>query len=213
MYIFNKNGRDERACVAFVSKMYSGIGVEEANDAPGDLLEEEVRMSTDFINFAREKGAGRRIVDIGCGLGRSSKVLAVGCEKYLGIDISPSMVAAAKKFNPGNEFFCRDITQPGFRKDEFDTFYWQACVQNIPPKLLEKALQEVYNATQNGGLGFITVCEHNKMTMWSLTGWIKNYCVVWNQAEFEKRLRENGFKILDLKRILCDMAFTVEVCK
>lgn len=87
----------------------------------------------------------RRVIDIGCGPGNSTAVLA---ERFpgaslLGIDSSPAMIEAARAACPGAEFrICdagRELSALG---DGFDVAFSNACIQWIPdhPRLVRDML-------------------------------------------------------------------------
>lgn len=70
--------------------------------------------------------AGKSLLDVGCGLGDLSKYLAhVGARcSYLGVDILPEMVEAARRHCPGAAFECRDvIADPAGLGRRFDVVY------------------------------------------------------------------------------------------
>jgi len=104
--------------------------------------------SSQYLKFERERTqpavdlAGRieldspkRIIDIGCGPGNSTQVLA---EKYpdayiLGVDNSANMLEAARKNCPDLEFMLCDVSQgvAGLPK-YFDVVFSNACIQWVP---------------------------------------------------------------------------------
>jgi SAM-dependent methyltransferase len=57
-----------------------------------------------------------RVLDIGCGYGRMSPLF----KKYTGVDISPDLLAEAKKLYPYNRFILADLNDLPFRNKEFD---------------------------------------------------------------------------------------------
>lgn len=84
----------------------------------------------------------RKVIDIGCGIGNSTAVLA---EKYpnaeiVGIDNSEDMLAAARKNNPGIVFKKLDVEKELDKIDgHYDVIFSNACLQWIPnhPELLK----------------------------------------------------------------------------
>ncbi len=64
--------------------------------------------------LAREAlvGPGRDVLDLGCGIGRVSAALAPRCRSVLGLDVSPNMVAEARRRH-GGEPNLRFGTTPG----------------------------------------------------------------------------------------------------
>jgi len=54
-------------------------------------------------NYLRDTGGAKRVLDFGCGIGRLARRLADRGVQYLGIDSSPSMIAAARRRNAGSD--------------------------------------------------------------------------------------------------------------
>jgi SAM-dependent methyltransferase len=55
--------------------------------------------------------AGRRVLDLGCGLGdlyAHLKACGIGCD-YTGVDLLEEMVVAARRRHPGARFLCADV--------------------------------------------------------------------------------------------------------
>lgn len=87
----------------------------------------------------------KRIIDIGCGPGNSTAVLAARFPQaaILGIDNSENMISTAKKEHPDLDFkvwdAAVDLLSLG---DDFDIVFSNACIQWIPdqPKLLAEMM-------------------------------------------------------------------------
>lgn len=62
---------------------------------------------------------GSSVLDLGCGIGGLYEVL-YSWENYIGIDISPLMIAEAKKKYPEPLFECRDILKNPYPDNSFD---------------------------------------------------------------------------------------------
>jgi len=89
--------------------------------------------------------APKRIVDIGCGPGNSTAVLArrFPDAHILGIDNSPEMIEAARAAHPGLEFaICDAATELETLDSDFDVVFSNACIQWVPdhPVLLSHML-------------------------------------------------------------------------
>ncbi len=105
---------------------------------------ERTQPAVDLANRISVKKP-KRIVDIGCGPGNSTQVMA---QRYpdayiLGCDNSPNMLEAARENYPDIEFrICdagRDLSGLG---GDFDIVFANACIQWIPdhPKLLKNMI-------------------------------------------------------------------------
>lgn len=84
---------------------------------------------------------GKRILDAGCGIGGSSRLLArtFQCE-VTGIDLTPSFIDVAKelakstKTTAGLSFICGDITNTDLADNTFDVIWCQHTLMNIKHK-------------------------------------------------------------------------------
>ena len=98
--------------------------------------------------------APEKIIDIGCGPGNSTEVLArrFPGARVLGIDSSPEMIEAAKRDHPDLAFRLCDAGRdlPLLGQGTFDVVFSNACIQWIPdhPKLL----RDMMNLLRPGGM-------------------------------------------------------------
>ncbi len=92
--------------------------------------------------------AGERILDLGCGTGVLTAVIAERGAEVFGIDRSPEMVAQAKSKFPALEFEVVDATQMKFAAD-FDAVFSNAVLHWIPEA--EKVIAGVARALKPGG--------------------------------------------------------------
>ena len=95
----------------------------------------------------------RKVLDIGCGPGNSTHVLAQHFPNtyLLGIDNSPSMIEAAKADYPDYEFmFCDANKDLGMLGDDFDIVFSNACIQWIPNH--NQLLKNMMKLLKSGGV-------------------------------------------------------------
>lgn len=77
---------------------------------------------------------GGRALDFGCGVGRTSRVLADRYEEVTGLDISAEMVQQAKNLNPDLTFLVLGAdTKIPFPSDHFDLVFSYLVLQHNPP--------------------------------------------------------------------------------
>jgi SAM-dependent methyltransferase len=62
-----------------------------------------------WLALIGERAAGLPILELGCGGGRDSAVLAAAGHRVVGIDRSDSAIAAARARVPSAEFHCQDV--------------------------------------------------------------------------------------------------------
>jgi len=79
-----------------------------------DLGKPDWRTHPPFRHFlqAMRHVSGKSLVDMGCGVGHYSEVLARAFPKirYTGVDFSPAMVEEARRLWPGRDFWVGDVT-------------------------------------------------------------------------------------------------------
>lgn len=113
---------------------------------------ERTQPSVDLVNRINIDSP-QRIVDIGCGPGNSTAVLAARFKDayILGADNSPSMLDTAKKAYPDLDFkLCDascDLPELG---DGFDIVFSNACIQWVPNH--HKLLREMMALLRPGGV-------------------------------------------------------------
>lgn len=88
----------------------------------------------------------RKLLDVGCGPGNSTQVLAdafPNALRIIGIDSSPEMIEAAKDDHPDMEFrICDALNLPSLGEAWFDVVFSNACIQWVPdhPRLIRDML-------------------------------------------------------------------------
>lgn len=124
-----------------------------ANITPADL--------EDFWASGRTQVAGLRTLlarhfgdftpatalDFGCGVGRLTHGLAAFCDHVVGLDISPGMLAEARRHAPDNAEFLMDLTD--------QTFDWLNSIivfQHIPPARGYAILDDLLGRVSSGGV-------------------------------------------------------------
>ena len=94
----------------------------------------------------------RSILEIGCGTGEFSRLLARRAEKILAIDLSPQMICLAKersKLYPNIDFVTGDAMTYDFPDDQFDSIATIATLHHLPA---ESILRKIRKALKPGGV-------------------------------------------------------------
>jgi SAM-dependent methyltransferase len=65
-----------------------------------------------WLPLLAERCAGARILELGCGSGQDSAVLAAAGYALVGVDLSERSIAGARARVPGAEFHCQDLRAP-----------------------------------------------------------------------------------------------------
>lgn len=187
----------------------------QGNKATYNMLakeyEEKVSQRTDFNNqvvdkFIKHITTGKKVLDVGCGIGLNLQIFSERNLTPTGIDFSHEMVLFAKKRNPktlileGN-FLETDILGP------FDAIFAQAFIHLLPKPEAEIALEKIYNLLRPGGVAYLTITKsyENNNDEWieksDYQGGFKRFKTSWTKEEFKKSLKYRGFKILDIYEI------------
>jgi 2-polyprenyl-3-methyl-5-hydroxy-6-metoxy-1,4-benzoquinol methylase len=85
------------------------------------------------------------VLDVGCGLGRLAAKLAIRNREVTGVDLSPEMIARARKGGRGAGhpmFLCGDFLERTFTEQQFDCVITAAALHHMPedvavPRMVE----------------------------------------------------------------------------
>lgn len=117
---------------------------------------------SDFLNKVE---LGVKVLDVGCGNGRTLKILTERHAKYIGVDQSESLIKICQDKYPEYKFAVEDILNLGELPDyDFDYVFCIAVLQHLPGKDLRvQALKQLKNKIKVGGKIILTVWN-----MWPL---------------------------------------------
>jgi ubiquinone/menaquinone biosynthesis C-methylase UbiE len=192
-------------------RTYESAGAVEAFDKPGYRKNEEEVISKYFSGS---------ILDLGCGTGRSTKLIHDKGFRVLGADYSVAMIERAKKIFPQLSFVVADATALSFEPETFDTVFFSTNGIDYPYPKGEriKALREIHRVLKQGGT-FVFTSHNNRFprnayrmyhfARSALLGKVHPY-----RYEFthygrlltyhisppaqKKQLEQNGFKLLEV---------------
>lgn len=101
---------------------------------------------------------GERVLDVACGEGYFTRMFEKTGARMTGVDISPELIAVARKFSNESRFFIAPIERLSFAKDSsFDAAVCVLALQNI--EHLNLGIQEVSRVLKPAGR-FIIVLNH-----------------------------------------------------
>lgn len=105
---------------------------------------------------------GARILDLGCGYGRTTKPLYKAGFEVIGIDIAPKMIEAAQQDNPQIKFLVMSATDLRFPDNSFDYlfFSFNGLDYIYPEERRFLALKEASRVLKPDGLFILS--SHNK---------------------------------------------------
>jgi len=105
--------------------------------------------------------SGARVLDVGCGAGRTTRPLSERGFDVVGVDVSEEMVRAARSLFPEIEFHLADATDLEFGSDRFDyvLFSHNGIDYIHPERERKRALSELHRVLKPGGV--LAFSSHN----------------------------------------------------
>lgn len=91
------------------------------------------------------------VADVGCGTGAASRLLADLGLDVLGIDLSPNMLAEARRRNPDLRFQVGSMTSLDFADGHFQGICAWYSVIHVPDELLPQVFSEFHRVLRPGG--------------------------------------------------------------
>ena len=142
-------------------------------------------------------------MDLGCASGVQSKVLSDLGFEVVGLDLSPRMVAQAKKRAPNAKFVVGDMTNMNFANGVFDGVYARASFLHIPIKIIPKVLKSVHQILKDNGILYLAVKEgegEKEITDRRHGQKVTRFFSFFKEDELVKFLGKAGFEILKISK-------------
>ncbi len=140
-----------------------------------------------------DPGHGRRILDVGCGTGSLTLLLAeqTTAEEIVGIDAAPKMIAIARKKAAKRNVPVRFAVQAAedlkFADATFDTVVNSMFTHHVNRGLKKQAFAEMYRVLQPGGRLVTADIDRPTTAAAALLGWSSRYLLL--QPELIDNLR------------------------
>lgn len=139
----------------------------------GDYMSKEGTYQSEVIlpNILRvlDPKKGARILDLACGQGFFSEKIRGRGADVVGADISPELIAQARKSAPEAKFYVTSATDLSFAKDaEFDAVICILALQNIED--ISAVFKEVRRVLKSNG-HFIAVLNHPAFRVLHRSSW------------------------------------------
>jgi SAM-dependent methyltransferase len=103
----------------------------------------------------------RRVLDFGCGVGRLSQALAQHADEVIGVDISPTMLDAARRLDRSDgrcRFELNDTADlAAFPDGHFDLVYCILVLQHLPRAAVDRYVAEFLRVMCPGGVAVLHV--------------------------------------------------------
>ena len=113
--------------------------------------------------FKKHLTTPQRILDLGCGTGRTTRHLKDMGHKVIGVDIAPQMIQQAEALHPDIPFQVGDATQLNHPDEYFDSvlFSFNGLDYIYPETDRIQALQEINRVLKHGGLFLFSSHDYN----------------------------------------------------
>ena len=102
----------------------------------------------------------KKVLEIGCGVGRWVDLLTHKGAAYTGVDISQRMVEIARQKAPAVEFFRMPADALGFDSESFDIVFSVTVLHHMPYEKQQKAIEEMSRVAKRTGC--IVIMEGTK---------------------------------------------------
>lgn len=177
----------------FVKKTYNNNNLINyyTNLVPIGLLKSEK------LFFEKYLDCSDRILDLGCGAGRSTIALyKLGYNNIVGIDIADKMIKSARRLCASIDFFVGDVTDLDLDDESFDSAIYPFNGLMLIPKLERRltAFKEINRVLKKDKYFiFSTPYLDNKVN----SDFWKKQKYNWNNGKFDNRLYEYGDLFLE----------------
>jgi ubiquinone/menaquinone biosynthesis C-methylase UbiE len=137
----------------------AGFVYERGGRTTTPLMSKHKDLHHNFTAIIRERRVGKRILDMGCGFGKSTRPFWEGDRdaEIVGVDIAAPCLryaaqdaAAAQARNV--RFLQRDCRDTGFDAESFDVVTSTMVIHEMPPPAIKETFAESYRVLEKGGL-------------------------------------------------------------
>jgi ubiquinone/menaquinone biosynthesis C-methylase UbiE len=199
---------------AFYENEWSNITL---NDAPGKSGWRTVVPAPDFVDFVtylRENNVSGKALDIGCGGGRHSILLAQNGFKVSGLDFADSAIKQAKEnaekagVASSIDFRAGDALDLPYNAAYFNLVNDDGCLHHIDPRQWDTYVRGIVRVLKAGGIFRVKAFSKNyayyvkNSTAESSSQWLplvdSGYTYFFNETDIRK-LFANGFKEIRLE--------------
>lgn len=149
--------------------------------------------------FLKPLKKGNKVLDIGCGTGRSTKYIYDEGMNVQGIDLSSKMIEITKRNHPDIDFKQMDMREMDYEPDTFDGIWAGYSLFHIDKNDFKRLVRKIKEMLKSDGIFGLVMQEGEgeiEVEEPLLPG-EKLYLWLWSLEELKEVLEENGFKVLD----------------
>jgi len=159
-----------------------------------------------LLELARRRLGARplRVLDVGCGVGLTDRLVLPHVSSLEGVDVSTAMVDRAREANPAASYQVYDGRRLPYEDDEFDVVFAICVLHHVDPLDRGPLLAELARATKPDGLTM--VFEHNPLN--PLTRRVVRNCAfdegveLIGRGELTRLFRAAGLAVADREYLL-----------
>ncbi|MGZ5003472.1 MAG: class I SAM-dependent methyltransferase [Chthoniobacterales bacterium] len=182
-----------------IQQSYDAIAEEYVRNIYDELQHKPLdrELLNRFADAVRDAGL---VCDIGTGPGHVARYLHDRAVQVCGIDLSPKMVAQARRLNPGIDFREGDMFALDVPNETFGGMTAFYAIVNLPRASVVRALRELHRVLKPNGL--LLLAFHlgdetlRKEEMWGIP--VALDFVLFGRDEMVEYLREAGFDIREV---------------
>jgi 2-polyprenyl-3-methyl-5-hydroxy-6-metoxy-1,4-benzoquinol methylase len=139
--------------------------------------EAEVVALVEYLDRITPSLARHRALDFGCGVGRITRPLARHFEQVTGMDVSQTMLDAAKAYSDGSVVNCEYILNSGTRlngvdDETYDLVYSSITLQHVPEMATLGYLAEFIRVLKPAGLAVIQLPARRRPSLRTRLSWL-----------------------------------------
>lgn len=159
--------------------------------------------------------AKAKILDLGCGSGRDSKIFTEHGLSVHGIDFCTNLIAIAKMTAPLAEFQVQDIEEVHFPDGSFDGVWACCALSHIPKKKLPSVLKNIHELLKENGHFYLTVEKGSGEVLKKDTryeGDFKKFWPYYEEEELKKIIESANFKIIECCSVQKKASYPTNPC-
>lgn len=141
------------------SDSLAGFVYERGARSTTPMMDRDADLHYRFTDVVMAEGAGRRLIDMGCGFGKSTRPFYTENRdmQVLGVDLAApclklAAVTAAEDQAANVRFVQADAADTGLDDGSFDTVTSTMVLHEMPPPVIEKLIAESYRLLEPGGV-------------------------------------------------------------
>lgn len=141
---------------------------------------------------------GKKILDLGCGPGRDTKIFVERGFQVTGVDFSSQMIEMAKA-KVDAEFYVMDIENLEFKANSFHGVWASASLLHIPKKKILQVFKNLHSLLVEKGIFYLSLKKGSGEGIQAdpRYGDVQKFWSFYEKEEVEEILKQADFKVLE----------------